>query len=171
MNDPDLSTKLKLMGVDVASFGDYFADERLEKSRVSAVFKNPSAGSGPPKPDSEAKQAAGHTSNEDMATAKREGQKIWTTTTSLQTTSNLIDHATASPLISKHGPRDTRNDPIKCLTYHDPFSSTYKKYIFTADGQHLVGGMMIGDTSDFTKLVSIVKKKVRAFVRVVDLVR
>jgi hypothetical protein len=31
MNTPDLSTRLKLMGVDVASFGDYFADVRAPK--------------------------------------------------------------------------------------------------------------------------------------------
>lgn len=36
MNDPDLSTKLKLMGVDVASFGDYFADERMLKEAEAA---------------------------------------------------------------------------------------------------------------------------------------
>jgi len=46
------------------------------------------------------------------------------------------------------------------LVYNDPFSSTYKKYIFTANGRYLLGGMMIGDVSDFVKLVSIVKKKV-----------
>lgn len=53
--------------------------------------------------------------------------------------------------------------PIKCLVYNDPFSSTYKKYIFTADGKHLLGGMMIGDVSDFVKLVAIVKKKASFF--------
>lgn len=35
----------------------------------------------------------------------------------------------------------------------------YKKYIFSADGKHLLGGMMVGDCSDFVKLVSIIKKK------------
>jgi len=48
---------------------------------------------------------------------------------------------------------------IECLTYRDPFSFVYKKYIFTADGKHLLGGMMVGDTSDYVKLVSLVKKK------------
>lgn len=31
MNHPDLSTKLKLMGVDVASFGDFFADQSIQR--------------------------------------------------------------------------------------------------------------------------------------------
>lgn len=35
------------------------------------------------------------------------------------------------------------------------------RYIFTADGKYLLGGMMVGDTSDYVKLVSLVKKKVR----------
>lgn len=109
MNDPDLSTKLKLMGVDVASFGDYFADRRMHKAAVAAELEQ----------------------GVEIVPRKR-GQ-----------------------------PRDTRNDPIKCLTYHDPFSATYKKYIFTADGQYLLGGIMIGDTGSFTKMVAIIKKKVR----------
>ncbi|GAA5857736.1 hypothetical protein JCM1840_000889 [Sporobolomyces johnsonii] len=118
MNSPDLSTKLKLMGVDVASFGDYFADERMLK-------------------EAEAAEAAA----QKASPKESEGVSI----------------STIKP--SRRLPRNTRNDPIKCLTYHDPISSTYRKYIFTADGQHLLGGIMIGDTGAFTKMVSIVKKK------------
>lgn len=105
MNAPDLSTRLKLMGVDVASFGDYFADER-EQARQSAQVK----------------------AGEVAITLK------------------------PSQLRANGG-------PINCLTYHDPFSATYKKYIFSADGRHLLGGMMIGDVGDFAKLVAICKKK------------
>ena len=121
MNNPDLSTKLKLMGVDVASFGDYFADERAIKSAEAAELV--------------AEQASIAASGVSIAEAK--------------------------PSRRKKGPRDNRNDPVKCLTYHDPFSATYKKYIFTADGQYLLGGIMIGDVGSFTKLVAITKKKVR----------
>ncbi|ETS74297.1 Nitrite reductase [Pestalotiopsis fici W106-1] len=77
---PDLSTKLKLLGVDVASFGDFFAD--------------------------------------------------------------------------RDGPSH-----LPALTYKDPFQAVYKKYIFTADGKYLLGGMMIGDTSDYIKLVPMVKNQ------------
>lgn len=73
----DRSTKLKLLGVDVASFGDYFADRK--------------------------------------------------------------------------------NIAIKSITYHDPFASVYKKYIFTDNGKNLLGGMMVGDTTDYFKLLSIIK--------------
>ena len=113
MNSPDLSTRLKLMGVDVASFGDYFADQRVPK-----VINIPS-----PDPITE-------------------GEVII---------------STAKPSKARKADLD---GPVKCLTYHDPFSATYKKYIFTEDGRYLLGGMMIGDVGDFTKLVAITKKKV-----------
>ncbi|GAA6022628.1 hypothetical protein JCM8202_005024 [Rhodotorula sphaerocarpa] len=112
MNTPDLSTKLKLMGVDVASFGDFFADERMQR-------------------EAEAAHSA-------------------TTADGVQL---------SSPTPRRRQPRSTRSDPIKCLTYRDPIAATYRKYIFTADGAHLLGGIMIGDTAAFTKLVALVKKK------------
>ncbi|KAL2266140.1 hypothetical protein VTJ83DRAFT_5492 [Remersonia thermophila] len=95
---PDLSTKLKLLGVDVASFGDCFADVQGPKRL-------------PPKA-SRALRASGA------------------------------------------GPASAQ---VKTLTYQDPFQNVYKKYIFTADGKHLLGGMMVGDTRDYVKLVPMVK--------------
>ena len=85
---PDLSTKLKLLGVNVASFGDFFAD--------------------------------------------------------------------------RDGPRDPpepRDRGVKALSYRDPFQAVYKKYLFTADGKFLLGGMIIGDTADYIKLVGMVRSK------------
>lgn len=87
---PDLSTKLKLLGIDVASFGDFFAD--------------------------------------------RDGPKT------------THEGAALSPA-------------VKALTYRDPFGAVYKKYLFTPDGQYLVGGMMIGDTRDYAKLAQMVRKQ------------
>lgn len=87
---PDLSTKLKLLGVNVASFGDFFAD--------------------------------------------------------------------------RDGPRElpeTANPGIKALSYKDPFEAVYKKYLFTADGKYLIGGMIIGDTKDYIKLVGMTKSRER----------
>lgn len=71
----DLSTKLKLMGVDVASFGQYEADATVAKS----------------------------------------------------------------------------------VTFEDPVAGVYKKVLVTSDGKHLLGGMLVGDASDFTRLLSIVR--------------
>lgn len=104
---PDLSTKLKLLGVDVASFGEYFADRdgpRYLPAKYTRALK---------------------------ATANGDGA-------------------------GKQQPPDAI---VKSLTYKDPFQNVYKKYIFTTDGKHLLGGMMIGDTSDYVKLVPMVKNQ------------
>lgn len=96
---PDLSTKLKLLGVDVASFGDFFAD--------------------------------------------RDGPK------QLPTRSGRANGVSESKTPAS----------VKALTYKDPFTNVYKKYLFTMDGKYLLGGMMIGDTSDYIKLVPMVKNQ------------
>lgn len=114
MTTPDLSTKLKLMGVNVASFGDYFADRK------------------PP-------------GTVDIPGHKRRAA-----------VSNKADSATAteSTKIEVEAPS------VRALTYHDPFSFVYKKYLFSADGKYLLGGMMIGDVTDYVKVLSITKKRV-----------
>ena len=71
----DMSTKLKLMGVDVASFGNCFADEK-----------------------------------------------------------------TAKP-----------------ITYEDPFKGSYKKLLFNHDGSQLLGGILVGDASEYGTLSMLAK--------------
>ncbi|KAG8710109.1 hypothetical protein FRC11_004844, partial [Ceratobasidium sp. 423] len=149
MNDPDLSTKLKLMGVDVASFGDFFADKRMQE-RMKAE-------------EAEKEKA------KDVARGANEKPPVWELNTTnapslkvengnrVSLAANGDKKSTAGRRIHRH--RNLRDEPIKCLTYKDPFASVYKKYIFSADGKYLLGGMMIGDTSDYVKLVAIVKKK------------
>jgi nitrite reductase (NADH) large subunit len=73
----DLSTKLKLMGVDVASFGNAFADEK-----------------------------------------------------------------TARP-----------------ITVEDPFKGSYKKLLFTLDGSRLLGGILVGDASEYGQLSMLAKSE------------
>ncbi|KAK6214412.1 Eukaryotic translation initiation factor eIF-1 [Pestalotiopsis sp. IQ-011] len=106
---PDLSTKLKLLGVDVASFGDFFAD-RDGPSHLPA-------------------RAAGRKKSAEEQSAVK---------------------------TAVNGPPA---HPVKALTYKDPFQAVYKKYLFTTDGKYLLGGMMIGDTSDYIKLVPLVKNQ------------
>ncbi|KAI9783805.1 MAG: hypothetical protein M1839_003141 [Geoglossum umbratile] len=103
---PDLSTKLKLLGVDVASFGDFFADRDGPKDLPGRHGKN-----GGIKPQV-----------------------------------NGIVEAPPAPL-------------VKALSFKDPFEAVYKKYLFTPDGKYLLGGMMIGDTRDYVKLVAMVKNQ------------
>jgi nitrite reductase (NAD(P)H) len=104
---PDLSTKLKLLGVNVASFGDFFADRDGPRFLPGRRASKP----------------------ETAASGKR----------------NSIP-PTKAPL-------------VKALTYKDPFSAVYKKYLFTMDGKYLLGGMMIGDTNDYVKLNQMVKSQ------------
>jgi len=94
---PDLSTKLKLLGVEVASFGDFFADRDGPKNMPARARADKKNGKAPP--------------------------------------------------------------PVKALTYKDPFQQVYKKFLFTMDGKYLLGGMMIGDTRDYIKLVPMVKNQ------------
>ena len=105
---PDLSTKLKLMGVEVASFGDFFADR-----------------DGPQYLPAKARRAQKTEKQSDVKT--------------------LTDGLPPAP--------------VKALTYKDPFTNVYKKYLFTMDGKYLLGGMMIGDTKDYVKLVPMVKNQ------------
>jgi nitrite reductase (NAD(P)H) len=104
---PDLSTKLKLLGVEVASFGDFFADRDGPKYLpLRAGRKKEVAKDDLPKP-----------------------------------------------------PSGVLPSPVKALIYKDPFQNVYKKYLFTVDGKYLLGGMMIGDTRDYVKLVPMVKNQ------------
>jgi len=105
---PDLSTKLKLLGVEVASFGDFFADRDGPKDM----------------PGRRATKKEGEVGVRDKVKSLTDGP--------------------APP-------------PVKALTYKDPFQQVYKKYLFTMDGKYLLGGMMIGDTKDYVKLVPMVK--------------
>ncbi|ODV96270.1 hypothetical protein PACTADRAFT_2561 [Pachysolen tannophilus NRRL Y-2460] len=92
-SEPDVGTRLKLMGVDVASFGDYFADKNEPK---------------------------------------------WL-------------------------PRGFDKKDCKCLTksliYEDPVQGFYTKLIVTKDGKYLLGGILVGDTKNFTKFSALAKTK------------
>ncbi|KAJ6499701.1 nitrite reductase [Mycena vitilis] len=126
MNAPDLSTKLKLMGVDVASFGDFFADVKSIDAQIQVV------------------------SHVDKSNKAQPAVQI-------AIGDPPASQASSQPTSRAH--KSKSEGPIRCLVYNDPFGSTYKKYIFTADGKYLLGGQMIGDVADYVKLVSIVKKK------------
>lgn len=47
----------------------------------------------------------------------------------------------------------------KALTYHDPFGGVYKKLVFSPDGTRLLGGILVGDTSEFGSLVAQYRSK------------
>ena len=45
----------------------------------------------------------------------------------------------------------------KALTYEDPFGGVYKKLVFNPEGTRLLGGVLVGDASDFGSLLGLFK--------------
>ncbi|KAG6895364.1 hypothetical protein C0992_001654, partial [Termitomyces sp. T32_za158] len=118
MNAPDLSTKLKcvpfislsseyppnrilyrLMGVDVASFGDYFVDRRLPLGKTHIINKSKSS----------------HDQNHD-----RPAIEISIEDAKDSNTAPLPEKAPSSGR-GRHGGNDPKDQPINCLVYKDPF--------------------------------------------------
>ncbi|KAF9219484.1 nitrite reductase [Gyrodon lividus] len=172
MNMPDLSTKLKLMGVEVASFGDYFADTRTPSRGVPRVKKTEVA---PAEPLPGSRSTQHHqlygkpvweiAIEESKGTDSALGVQVTSDTIASSVSINASSTNESLPAEKQSGERHskhhaaTTDGPVECLTYRDPFAYVYKKYIFTADGKYLLGGMMVGDTSGYVKLVSLVKRK------------
>ncbi|KAF0545616.1 nitrite reductase NADPH small subunit [Gigaspora margarita] len=61
--------------------------------------------------------------------------------------------------VASFGDYFAKDDVAMPLVYNDPFGSVYKKYLFSKDGKHLLGGIMVGDTEDYTKLHALLKSK------------
>ncbi|THH20470.1 hypothetical protein EUX98_g8578 [Antrodiella citrinella] len=155
-NPPDLSTKLKLMGVDVASFGDFFAEQRASAPPAavqSLRVKRPVPATSKPLSHDQQdlnKKAKVWEITEDAAVVNGSG---------IGSEADKIAAIGEAAPRKKHGMAAVADGPIETLTYRDPFAGVYKKYIFSADGKYILGGMMVGDTSDYVKLVALVKKK------------
>ncbi|KAI8589038.1 hypothetical protein BDZ88DRAFT_475455 [Geranomyces variabilis] len=43
------------------------------------------------------------------------------------------------------------------MILHDPFAGTYKRLVLSGDGKRLLGGILVGDASDYGMLLSLVK--------------
>lgn len=57
--------------------------------------------------------------------------------------------------VASFGQYEADADVAKSLTFEDPVAGVYKKLLVTSDGGHLLGGMLVGDASDFTRLLSM----------------
>ena len=57
--------------------------------------------------------------------------------------------------VASFGQYEADVDVAKSLTFEDPVAGVYKKLLVTSDGTHLLGGMLVGDASDFTRLLSL----------------
>ena len=43
------------------------------------------------------------------------------------------------------------------LVHHDPFAGVYRKLLFAPDGSRLLGGMLVGDASDYGRLLGLAR--------------
>jgi nitrite reductase (NAD(P)H) len=172
MNNPDLSTKLKLMGVDVshcstpkerstylwnqvASFGDFFADKSVQakgnQSRADRVTSSEklagmyTSSCVKISPDSVSVPLVKRKSGEiqkapvwEIDKGQRTGATVYDSTSMPPITGTsfpIIVSSTYRIVEINMGPRrqphvpktNIAEEPIKCLTYKDPFASVYKK--------------------------------------------
>ena len=59
--------------------------------------------------------------------------------------------------IRKYNPQRHEMEQLTAIVYEDLVKGIYKKLILSDDGQRLVGGSLVGDASDFTHLVHLMK--------------
>ena len=141
-----MSTKLKLVGVDVASFGDYFADRRLTASPSAPLAHDPSR----PSKDETARTMAGQNGDIPTVTVARVANGAAHGNANRHANGNASGHAkehvsehanghaseeangspkradAASPK-KRHGHAAAAEGPVETLTYRDPFGGVYKK--------------------------------------------
>ena len=54
--------------------------------------------------------------------------------------------------VASFGDYQAGPDQAVALAFADPFAGTYKKLLFSLDGTHLIGGMLVGDASQYGEL-------------------
>lgn len=54
--------------------------------------------------------------------------------------------------VASFGEYELDSDAANSLTFEDPFAGVYKKLLFSLDGRKLLGGIMVGDASDYGTL-------------------
>ncbi len=61
--------------------------------------------------------------------------------------------------VASFGDYEAGPDRARPLTYEDPFEGVYKKLLFNLDGTKLLGGVLVGDASDYGNLLMLNKSK------------
>ncbi|MFK7777279.1 MAG: nitrite reductase large subunit NirB [Gimesia sp.] len=59
--------------------------------------------------------------------------------------------------VASFGDYEVDSTVSKCLTFEDPFKGVYKKLVFNLEGTNLIGGILIGDASDYGTLSLLAK--------------
>lgn len=57
--------------------------------------------------------------------------------------------------VASFGQYEADADVAKAVTFEDPVAGIYKKLLVTSNGKRLLGGMLVGDAGDFTRLLSL----------------
>jgi nitrite reductase (NADH) large subunit len=59
--------------------------------------------------------------------------------------------------VASFGKNELPSDQATALQFEDPFKGIYKKLLFSKDGSRLLGGILVGDTADYGKLLVLTK--------------
>jgi nitrite reductase (NADH) large subunit len=57
--------------------------------------------------------------------------------------------------VASFGNYEAKSDQVTPLIYEDPFRGYYKKLLFSRDGSHLLGGILVGDAADYGTLLAL----------------
>lgn len=57
--------------------------------------------------------------------------------------------------VASFGDYEADADVAKSLVFEDPIAGIYRRLLVSSDGRHLLGGILVGDASDFRKLLSL----------------
>ncbi|MFP6618048.1 MAG: nitrite reductase large subunit NirB [Pirellulaceae bacterium] len=60
--------------------------------------------------------------------------------------------------VASFGDYEASYDQSQPLVFEDPFAGIYKKLLFDREGQHLLGGILVGDASTYGKLSMLAKR-------------
>jgi NAD(P)H-dependent nitrite reductase large subunit/NAD(P)H-dependent nitrite reductase small subunit len=60
--------------------------------------------------------------------------------------------------VASFGDYEAKPDKATPLVFEDPFGGVYKKLLFSPDGTRLVGGVLVGDASEYGSLLSLSKR-------------
>ena len=61
--------------------------------------------------------------------------------------------------VASFGDYEAKPEIARPLSFEDPFSGVYKKLLFSHDGTRLLGGVLVGDASDYSNLLLLSKSQ------------
>lgn len=61
--------------------------------------------------------------------------------------------------VASFGDYEARPEKARPLCFEDPFSAVYKKLLFSHDGKRLLGGVLVGDASEYSNLLLLSKSE------------